>query len=389
MSEHIHLSLRSLGVELEEFRLQDISLDIIRGEFFVILGPTGAGKSILLEILAGGHKPERGTLLMNGKDITNWPPEARRMGYVHQDYALFPHLDVEENIAFGLHFLSRAELAALQPIGEQSGQQGPPGRRSEQPRKPKRIITKRVVEISRLLGIDQLLKRKPGSLSGGEKQRVALARALVVEPQILLLDEPLSALDPETSTELQEQIARLQAALETTTIYITHDFEEAIALADRIGVLFDGKIVQVGSPRVIFREPADEQTARFVGVRNIFQGEITSDSRTNEKVFRTGDQKIQVASGQVGKTCASIRPENIILSRNPVSSSARNNFQGVITKISDRGSYVYVTVEITQSKSDEPLPLIALITHRSIEEMKLQLGSRCWIAFKATALHFF
>jgi molybdate/tungstate transport system ATP-binding protein len=389
MNQPVHLSLQSLEIQLEDFHLRDISLDIYRGEFFVLLGPTGAGKSILLELLAGIREPDRGRLLMNGQDITRRPPEARRMSYVYQEYALFPHLDVRENIAFGLKLLSMEELSALQSEEKQPVQLPQTGWLAGRRRKRKEAITARVREISELLGIDHLLDRNPGSLSGGEKQRVALARSLVVQPRVLLLDEPLSALDPETSAGLQEEIARLQETLQITTIHITHDFEEAVALADRIGVLFDGKIVQVGSPREIFRKPADEQTARFVGVRNIFQGEISVNPHTEEALFRAGGLEIQVVSDQKGRSCASIRPEDIILSREPVLSSARNTFQGVIREVSDRGSYVYVTVDLTREEPGEPFRLVALITHRSLEEMNLHQGSDCWLAFKATAVHFF
>lgn len=389
MTENVHLSLRSLEVKLEDFHLRDITLDIVRGEFFVLLGPTGAGKSILLELLAGIREPEKGSLLMDGVDITDWPPEARRMSYVYQDYALFPHLNVMENIAYGLDLLSLQELTALQTEGEQQIRREQGGLPAGSRRKRKRLISARVSWISELLGIAQLLDRNPGSLSGGEKQRVALARSLVVHPRVLLLDEPLSALDPETSTDLQEEIARLQESLDITTIHITHDFEEAVALADRIGVLFDGQIVQIGSPQAIFRKPADEKIARFVGVRNIFQGEIAADPRNGEALFKTGGFEFQVVSDQVGRTCASIRPEDIILSREPVYSSARNNFQGVIREISDRGSYVYVTVELAREDPGEPFLLVALITHRSLEEMELTSGAGCCLAFKATAFHFF
>ena len=251
------MEIKSLWVELEEFRLCDINLEIAAGEYFVVLGPTGAGKTVLLETIAGLHRPRRGRILLAGEDITHAPPERRGIGFVYQDYALFPHLSVAGNIAFGLR---------LRGMG-----------RGE--------IEKRVAAIGRLLGIEHLLHRMPGTLSGGEAQRVALARALVIEPRLLLLDEPLSALDPETREGLQRELGRIHRELGTTTIHVTHDFEEAVALGDRIAVLREdrldeglreGRIVQVGRPEEIFRRPASEFVARFVGVRNIFRGQALS-----------------------------------------------------------------------------------------------------------------
>jgi len=203
------VEIRGLWVDLEGFRLCDINLDIAVGEYFIVLGPTGAGKTILLETIAGLHQPRRGHILLDGVDITHTPPERRGIGFVYQDYALFPHLTVSGNIAFGL---------GLQGMGQSD-------------------IEKRVAAISQLLGIEHLLHRLPETLSGGEAQRVALARALVVEPRLLLLDEPLSALDPEAREALQRELGRIHRKLGTTTVHVTHDFEEAVALGDRIAVL--------------------------------------------------------------------------------------------------------------------------------------------------------
>jgi len=356
------VQIQELWVELEEFRLCDINLEIADAEYFVILGPTGAGKTVLLETIAGLHRPLRGRILLAGEDFTPAPPEKRGIGFVYQDYALFPHLSAAGNIAFGLRLRSMGRNA----------------------------VKERVHAISRLLGIEHLLHRLPGTLSGGEAQRVALARALVVEPRLLLLDEPLSALDPETREALQRQLGRIHRQLGTTTIHITHDFEEAVALGDRIAVLEEsctndsrreGRIVQVGTPEDIFRRPANEFVARFVGVRNIFQGEA-HPAENGYNLISLDGLTIAAITGLEGAVHVSIRAEEIILSRGALRSSARNSFRGRIVDISDRGKVVYVTVHI-------PPDFVCMITQRSLREMGLRKGLEAYIAFKASAVHVF
>ncbi len=353
MSGSGSVQVRDLWVDLKEFHLRQINLEIAAGEYFVILGPTGAGKTVFLETIAGLHQPHQGHILLNGADVTDVPPERRGIGFVYQDYALFPHLSVAGNIAFGLK---------LRRMG-------------------RKAVEERVAAISRLLSIDHLLHRMPGTLSGGEQQRVALARALVVEPWLLLLDEPLSALDPETREGLQRELARLHQALGTTTIHVTHDFEEAVALGDRIGVVNEGRVVQVGSPEEIFRKPGSEFVARFVGVRNIFRGEI-HPGEDGYRVLSLDGVKIAVVTDLVGQMHASIRPEDIIISREPLRSSARNCFQGRIVNIANKGTVVYVTVRV-------PPDFTCVITRRSLEEMELREGLEVYIAFKASAVHIF
>ena len=356
------MEIKGLWVELEEFRLCDINLDIAAGEYFIVLGPTGAGKTVLLETIAGLHRPRRGRILLAGEDITHAPPERRGIGFVYQDYALFPHLSVAGNMAFGLR---------LRGMG-----------RGE--------IERRVAAIGRLLGIEHLLHRMPETLSGGEAQRVALARALVVEPRLLLLDEPLSALDPETREALQRELGRVHRELGTTTIHVTHDFEEAVALGDKIAVLKEdrldgakreGRIVQVGRPEEIFRRPANEFVARFVGVRNIFRGEA-HPAEEGYKLISIEGLEIAAVTGLEGPVHVSVRPEDIVLSRGPLRSSARNAFQGRVVGISDRGTVVYVSVRV-------PPDFVCMITRRSLEEMGLREGVEVHIAFKASAVHVF
>lgn len=236
------LKVEKLTVKCGAFTLKDISFEVARGEFFVLLGPTGAGKTVLLETIAGLHSPTRGRVFLGGQDVTLLPPERRGIAIVYQDYALFPHLKVKENITYALRFRRHSE---------------------------RKIKGWR--EVVDLLGIGHLLARYPGSLSGGEKQRVALARALAAQPQMLLLDEPLSALDPATREEIERELKKLHVALGLTTVMVTHNFSEVFALADQVAVIFDGALAQVGTPQEVFRNPKSREVARFVGTENFYQ----------------------------------------------------------------------------------------------------------------------
>ena len=363
------MQVRDLWVDLAEFHLREINLDIAAGEYFVILGPTGGGKTVLLEAIAGLHQLHKGQIMLDGEDVTGLPPEQRGIGFVYQDYMLFPHLSVAGNIAFGL----------------------------ELRRMDRRTIQERVAEMSQLLSIEHLLHRRPGTLSGGEQQRAALARALIVEPRLLLLDEPLSALDPEMREGLQRELGRLHRELGTTTIHVTHDFEEAVALGDRIAVVHAGRIVQVGSTEEIFRKPSTEFVARFVGVRNVFRGEIQPGEDGYQMLSLNGIE-IAVVTELSGPAHGSIRPEDIVLSQEPLRSSARNSFRGRIVDIADRGTLIYVTVRLPRDPSTElgagraqgkAPDFICVITRRSLEEMGLREGLEVYIAFKASAVHVF
>jgi molybdopterin-binding protein len=352
-AQNMRVQVQNLHVNLDAFRLRDIDLDIAPGETFVILGPTGAGKTVLLETVAGLHRPDSGHIMINGQNITETPPERRGVGFVYQDYALFPHLDVAGNITFGPR-LQRLDRS---------------------------VAEERAIEISTMLNIDHLLHRQPDTLSGGEQQRVALARALVVEPKLLLLDEPLGALDPETREDLQREMARLHHELGTTTIHVTHDFKEAVALGDRIAVVHEGRIVQVGPPEEIFRRPASEFVARFVGVRNVFQGEVRP-TKNGHQMLVVDALEIAVLTGLSGRAHASLRPEDILISERPFRSSARNVLKGTIADIVDRGTLIYVTVDV-------PPSFTCVITRTSLEEMAPKRGAEAYIAFKASAVHVF
>lgn len=347
------IEIKNLSVDLGPFRLQDINLKIEPGEYFIILGPTGSGKTILLESVAGLHPIKGGEIWLNGREVTNLEPERRGIGFVYQDYALFPHLSVKGNLIFGL----------------------------KQRKRPKGEMQQIVDWLAGLLGVSHLLERNPTTLSGGERQKVALARALSISPEVLLLDEPLSALDPHTREGVQQELRQIHRRLKPTIIHVTHDFEEAIALGDRIAVLSEGRILQIGTPEQIFRQPDSEFVARFAMTRNIFAGEVR-DGADGQAIITIEGMELEVVTELRGKLHASLRPEDILISKEPLRSSARNCFHGTITHIDDRGATLYLTVST-------PLDFVCLVTRRSSEELGLKAGEEVYITFKASAVHVF
>lgn len=240
------LRVEAISLKLGSFRLRNISMEVKEGEYLVLLGPTGTGKTVLLETIAGLHFPDKGKILLKDRDVTRFPPEKRQLGVVYQDYALFPHLTVYGNIAFGLRL------------------QG----------KTKRGVRRAVSQIADFLDIGHLLNRWPGRLSGGERQRVALARALVLRPHLLLLDEPLSALDRITRDRLRRELKRIHGEIGVSILHITHDLSEAFFLADRLIIIKEGTIIQEGRPEKILRRPGNRFVAELVGIENFIPATI-------------------------------------------------------------------------------------------------------------------
>jgi len=347
------IAIKNLKVDLGDFLLQNINLEINSGEYFIILGPTGAGKTVLLEAIAGLYPVLGGEVWIDGREVTRLSPEKRSIGIVYQDYSLFPHLSVEENIAFGLRLRKY----------------------------PKAAIKEKVNDIAEIVGVTHLLERKPQTLSGGEQQKVALARVLITEPEVLLLDEPLSALDPETKERMQSALKELHHRVGVTIIHVTHDFEEAVALGHQVAVLNEGRIAQVGTPEEILRKPDSEFVAHFALSRNIFSGEA-EEGEDGHTVVDIGGIKLAAITELRGEVRLSLRPEDIIISKEPIHSTARNCFQGVVSDIVHRGSVVYVTVTL-------PPEFICLITRQAFEELELREEVSVWITFKASALNVF
>ena len=309
------LRIEGVAKTFGTFRAVDgVSLDIRAGEFFALLGPSGCGKTTLLRMLAGFEAPDEGRILLGGKDIAQALPHERPINMMFQNYALFPHLSVRDNIAFGL---KRASMARAE-------------------------IATRVAEMVALVKLDGLEKRKPDQLSGGQRQRVALARALARRPQLLLLDEPLAALDKKLRESTQGELMELQRRLGMTFIIVTHDQEEAMTMADRIGVMKSGKLAQVAGPRELYEAPRSRWIAEFVGDINLFDAE--SKLRDGHRlVVGTRDAGTLVVAeprepvGEV-KFSVAIRPEKVKLSRRgPASEAGRetaiNQLDGVIADI--------------------------------------------------------
>jgi molybdate/tungstate transport system ATP-binding protein len=345
------IKIESLSTRLSGFNLREVSVHVEKGEFFVLMGPTGAGKTVLLEALAGLIPIKSGSIVIGGKDVTVLPPENRGISIVYQDYALFPHLTVIDNITYGLHFHKIDKKEA--------------GVRLE------RLIYE--LDLSHLKG------RLPINLSGGELQRVALARALMVNPKVLLLDEPLSALDPNFREEIRHELKRLHRSSGATFMMVTHDFAEALSLADRGAVIHDGEILQAGRIEDIFQRPNTAFVADFVGMKNIFKSEFMGTrAKVGEKLTIEMGRNPANAHGFVA-----VRPEDIVLSKKPVDSSMRNSFKGTVSKVLDQGFYYDVHVLAGD------VVFRSLITKAALIDLHIQEGLEVFVSFKSTAIHNF
>ena len=344
------IRIENLYVHLDEFSLIDINLTVRENEFFILMGPTGAGKTVLLEAVAGLIPVKSGKIVIGNTNVTKLPPERRGISIVYQDYALFPHFSVRENITYGLHF---------HRVGKQ-----------EQKQRLKRLVDQ--------LNLPHLLHRRPSTLSGGELQRVSLARALIIEPSVLLLDEPLSALDPGFREEIRMHLKQLHSASGVTFIMVTHDFAEALSLAETAAVIHNGKIEQSGSISDIFEKPRSTFVADFVGIKNIFFVEYKkSAALTGDLVIETGREWPE-SHGYIA-----IRPEDIVLSGSPFASSMRNSFHGKVESVSDKGFFYEIGVRVGK------VFFTSLITKKSLYELRINEGTDVYLAFKATAIHRF
>ena len=273
--------------------VEDIDLRVVHGEFYSLLGPSGCGKTTTLRLIAGFEQPDKGRILIGGRDVATLPPYRRDVNTVFQHYALFPHMTVEENVAFGLQ-------EKKVPAGE---------------------LKRRTAEALEMVQLGHLVARKPRQLSGGQQQRVALARALVNRPTVLLLDEPLGALDLKLRKEMQIELKELQQQVGITFVYVTHDQEEALTMSDRIAVMADGRIQQEGSPREIYEHPGTRFVADFIGMSNFFTGEVVARDKDRLAVQTTDALKVWCLSGgasTVGTAVTvAVRPEKIEISTAP------------------------------------------------------------------------
>ncbi|MCA0207061.1 MAG: ABC transporter ATP-binding protein [Proteobacteria bacterium] len=283
-TEMAGIEIRDLHLSFGDTKvLTGINLTIRPGEFFAFLGPSGSGKSTLLRAIAGFGPQPRGEILIGGRDIATLPPWKRDVGMVFQSYALWPHMSVRENVAFGL----------------------------EERRVPRPEIRKRVDEALALVGLSHLADRMPNQLSGGQQQRIALARTVVIEPKVLLLDEPLSNLDASLRVQMRRELLALQRKLGLTTIFVTHDQEEANTTSDRMAVLDGGVIQQIGSPQELYDRPVNLFVARFLGTANILEGRVETEGGAARFRTATGDVLSLPVEGRTGPSSIVLRPQNI------------------------------------------------------------------------------
>jgi spermidine/putrescine transport system ATP-binding protein len=297
-----------------------ISLEIKAGEFFSLLGPSGCGKTTTLRMVAGFEAPSSGQILLDGVDVGSWAPNRRNVNTVFQNYALFPFLTVAENVAFGMKYKSVA--------------------------KPER--DQRVAEALELVQLTGLEKRRPNQLSGGQQQRVALARALVLRPSVLLLDEPLGALDAKLRRSLQVELAALQKQIGITFLYVTHDQEEALTMSDRLAVMSNGNIVQLGTPADVYNEPADAYVADFLGVSNLMDARVdTAAGQSDCCRLRLGEFSLEARCGQLdatGDVKLAIRPERVHL--HPYQQAGPNRVPGMVERVVFIGSTTHIHVRL-------------------------------------------
>lgn len=344
------IRITNLTVNLPGFSLADINLSIPENDFFVLLGPTGSGKTVLLEAIAGIETISAGSVRINSHDVTHLPPEQRGVGIVYQDSCLFPHLNVSDNIRYGLRYRYKHHAGTKD----------------------------RFDELVDLLKIRHLLNRKPGTLSGGEIQRTALARALLTEPRVLLLDEPFSAIDQTFRSDLQQLLKTLQQSSGVTFIMVTHSFSEALSLADRAAVLQNGRVEQESSMMDIFKKPCSPFVAEFVGIKNIYP------ARFRDHYANVNNIEIQMGNRSVSEHgYIAIRPEDLILSRARLDSSIRNSFTGTVRSVLDRG----YTFEIDIQAGDTLFR--SLITRSALIDLDIRAGNEICVSFKATAVHCF
>ena len=316
------LNIKELSGDLGGFEIGPIDLTVEDGEYLVVLGPTGAGKTVLIEYIVGIHLPDKGRIVVNDQDITDLYTEERNIAYVPQDYALFPNLNVEKNIAYGL----------------------------EAKRLPRPEIDRTVSAIIDKLGLDYIRHRMPLNLSGGEKQRVALGRALVTKPRLILLDEPLSALDENLRTEMASELRALQQELKGTFVHVCHNFEEAADVADRIAIMNQGRFIQVGSLKQVMSSPKNEFVARFLKGQNILRLDSDGSSLKGEGAFSLAKE-----TAFKGRVTAVIRPETVELLDNGDSTQKDNVFAAKVKNVSTRSHY-------TELRLDVGLPLVVYTT---------------------------
>jgi molybdate/tungstate transport system ATP-binding protein len=350
------IQIRTLETCLGNFHLGPLDLEVESGQYFVLMGPPGAGKTILLECLCGLKRIRAGQILLDGQDVTHWEPRLRPIAYVPQDYALFPHLSVQDNIAFGL----RAQ------------------------RIPRDTRIRRVTEIADMLGIESLLTRGIVGLSGGEKQRTALARALVQQPRVLLLDEPVCALDEATRRDVCTGLLRIQRQLNLTTIHVSHNLEEAFSVGDCAAILHHGRLEQGGPLTHLLRAPDNAFVAHFMRCENILTGQaVSADTGTHHtSLISIGDQRLRVQGHHEGQVQLMIRPDQIQVKPNSEQNSTENGntFPVRLTEWRDFGGYIKATLQ-------GPLTLVVHINPSTFKHLQQQHPDQLVVHLDPNLIH--
>ena len=350
-SHLIMVELRNVTKCFGQFvALKDASFEVKTGEFMTFLGPSGCGKTTCLRMIGGFEMPSGGEIFIDGKDITFTPPYRRDVNQVFQNYALFPHLSIFENIAFGLR------MKRL-PSGE---------------------IKNRVHRVVEMTALETLINRKPSQISGGQRQRVALARAIVCEPKVLLLDEPLSALDAKLRAQMRLELKVLQKKLGITFIFVTHDQEEALTMSDRVVVMNEGHVEQIATVHDIYHKPATRFVASFIGDNNLFQAEILGPCESGVRCQLIGGQNLSLHTPPPcpsGKILLSIRPEKIRLHREQI--SGVNCFQARISLAIFKGSVTELTLSLVGG-----LKLTALLANDGHGDNNLHEGDSVYLSIQ-------
>ncbi|NMC46725.1 MAG: ABC transporter ATP-binding protein [Chloroflexi bacterium] len=328
--------------------VDDFSLDVEKGSLVSFLGPSGCGKTTTLRMIAGFEQPDGGSIHLDDEDITRISPNQRDIGMVFQAYALFPNMTVRQNVAFGL----------------------------KMKKAPKDEIEKRVNEVLNMVRLKDTAKRYPHQLSGGQQQRIALARALAVRPRVLLLDEPLSALDAEVRVALRGEIRRIQSELAITTVYVTHDQEEALSISDKVVVMENGIIQQVGTPQEIYRAPQTRFVATFIGTANQFFGKVSGKTNVSCETLNINCGKVgDLRDGE--KVVVLVRPESIHVTRTVPEKNSGNTIEGIVETITFHGAVTRLGVNVKQQH------VVADITVASNE--LISLNQKVWLSFKPDA----
>jgi putative spermidine/putrescine transport system ATP-binding protein len=336
--------------------VEGFDLEAVRGEFVSFLGPSGCGKTTTLRMIAGFEKPTAGTIVVDGKDLTYTSPNQRNVGMVFQSYALFPNMTVAGNIGFGLKVRKQSKAA----------------------------IDRRVGELLELIHLEGRGDRFPYQLSGGQQQRVALARALAIEPQVLLLDEPLSALDAKIRIVLRKEIRAIQRQLGITTVYVTHDQEEALSLSDRVVVMSEGHIEQIGTPSEIYNFPSTAFVASFVGTLNLVNARVidAGAGRLSIEGQEVRTTKAVTDAGADGRVTLAVRPEGISLGEGGEGS---NRLRGTVDDINFLGSIVRIRLRLGEGTSGEPPAVVALDTFNEPHLRLPAVGEQATISFPTEA----